>query len=393
MFANNAEERRSEMIVLRKWMLVPALFVVAGLVAAAAKLIYGEHILGVTDFVPWGILLSGYIFFAAAATGTGIVGSLGHVWGKHSFEILHRRSIFLSAALLVAAFGLIGIDAGNVFHMIYFLFSPNPTSGIWWMVFFYSLYLTMLLLEIFLIHVNKADHPILKPVGYASCFVKLAAVGNLGGVFGWLIARPHWYGIGSSLFLILTAILTGSAVLLLSLFFKWVREGKPTDSRELAGAFSGLLRILIPAAVISAAYVLTHVLWGLRSTDVERQGASLLLVSGPLALRFWLGEIALGFAIPIGLILWKGKQDFRMGAVAASLVIVGSFIGRLNYVLAGQMVPQIVVEGAQLPAFRFYQISLPEWALVLGAASASVLVFHLLESRYCQAPSAVKEPS
>ena len=371
------------MIALKKWMIVPLLLIVGGLVAAVAKLVLGEHIFGVTDAVPWGILISGYIFFAAVATGTGLVGSLGHVWGIHTFEVLHRRSIFLSAALLVGAFGLIGIDAGNVFHMVYFLFSPNPRSAIWWMVFFYSIYLSLLMLEIYLIHIKRADHPILKPVGYVSSLVKLAAVANLGGVFGWLIARPYWHGIGSSLFLILAAILTGSAVLLISLAVQWLRTGKQAVSKDFDTAYQGLIRVTIAAAVVSLISIGANVWLGLNSSDLERQGAAKLLVSGPLQLRFWGWEILFGLVFPILLLLTKGKSNYLYGALASAFILVGSFVGRLNFVLAGQMSPLIVVEGSLRPEFRPYSVSLPEWALVVAAVSASVLLYHFMEEKYC----------
>ena len=115
--------------IFERWMIIPGFMVLIGLAGAVYKLIYGEHALGTSAAVPWGSLIAGYVFFAAAATGVGLIGSIGHFVPRSGLAAIERRSLFLAVSLLVPGFTLIGIELGNPFNMIYILFSPNFTSG------------------------------------------------------------------------------------------------------------------------------------------------------------------------------------------------------------------------------------------------------------------------
>lgn len=69
-------------LLQNRLLLVAAFLVLLGLAGAVNKLIQGEHALGTTDLVPWGVLIAGYVFFAAAGTGVGLIASAGHVLGS-----------------------------------------------------------------------------------------------------------------------------------------------------------------------------------------------------------------------------------------------------------------------------------------------------------------------
>src|SRR3990172_7710958 len=67
-----------------------------------------RHAYGVTREIPWGILISTYIFFVVTSTGLCIVSSIGHVFGVKDFMPIAKRSVFLSIVTITAGFVVIG---------------------------------------------------------------------------------------------------------------------------------------------------------------------------------------------------------------------------------------------------------------------------------------------
>ena len=58
----------------------------------------------VTREIPWGILISTYVFFVVTSTGLCIVSSIGHVFGMKDFMPIAKRSVFLSVVTIFGGF-------------------------------------------------------------------------------------------------------------------------------------------------------------------------------------------------------------------------------------------------------------------------------------------------
>ncbi|MDT8904059.1 NrfD/PsrC family molybdoenzyme membrane anchor subunit [Anaeroselena agilis] len=358
-----------------RWMALPGLLVLAGLAGAGYKLVYGEHALGTTAAVPWGSLIAGYVFFAAAATGVGLVGAAGHYSGRPALAALERPSLFLALSLLLAGFGLIGIELGNPLHMIYIVFSPNLHSGIWWMGLLYSIYMALLVVECYFSQTDPANKN-LKFVSALAVVNKVAAVCNLGAIFALVATRPFWHGFYFPLYILLTAILSGAAALAAVMWLSARRRGREADG----GVMAALGRIMLAAAAVTLLANAGKVFHGLASGDPALREATAALVNGPLALRFWVLEIGLGLLVPLALLVKPGggERVFR----AAVMVLIGVFFMRLDFVMAGQMVPQVVVAGVQHTLMHAYAPTWTEWALIGGAAGAATLLFAFSEARF-----------
>ena len=95
-----------------------------------------------TREVPWGILISTYVFFVVSSTGLCLVSSLGHVFGIKQFELIGKRAIILAILTLLTGFGTIAMELNHPFRMIiWVMLSPNLASPIWWMGTLYGAYL------------------------------------------------------------------------------------------------------------------------------------------------------------------------------------------------------------------------------------------------------------
>ena len=354
----------------KNWLLISLVLIGIGAAGALNILINGEEVMGITNDVPWGILIAGYVFFAVSSTGVGLISSLGHVFGMQRFEAISKRALLASLILLLCAFGVLLFDLGNPLRMLNFLLSPNLSAPIWWMGALYGVYLILLLVE--LNYSLKNDHHKVKPIAKVAFFVKLAAVSNLGAVFAMLYARPYWAGAFYPIYMIVTAILSGAAVL--SIIFYFI-DNKKAEGNQ--GFVKTLGKILTAFLAVTLLMELWQVLIALFGSTPGKQSALMALISGPLSVRFWLLQIAIGLVIPLILILGKGYSS-KTVFNAAVLTMVGILSMRLNFVTAGQITPlwpgEVLMYNAYIPSWS-------EWTIIIGAIGASIFLYLIGEQK------------
>src|SRR5690606_1712747 len=114
---------------------------------------------------------------------------------------------------------------------IHLLFTPNFTSGIFWMGLLYGLYLVLLIFEFY--YLVKDDHKKSRLFGILVLISAVIAHSNLGAVFGFLVARPYWNGPYMSIYFIVSAFLSGSALLVI-MFYIFSKVNK-TEQLEYKG--------------------------------------------------------------------------------------------------------------------------------------------------------------
>lgn len=364
------------MKTFQRWMVIPAVMVLIGLAGTISKLLYGDHVLGTTAAIPWGMLIAGYVFFAATATGVGLIAGLGHVTDIPAFTALEKRGSFLALSLLLAGFWLIGIELGNPLNMIYIILSPNLQSGIWWMGFLYSLYMGSLVLECYYSQV-KPEYLHFKYINILAIINKIAAICNLGAIFAVVANRPFWYGYFLPAYMLVTAVLSGAAVLIV-MVYAINRAQNSILTEEIIPMLGKVLVFSLVATFIMDIWKLYS---GLNASDHALREATAALINGPLAWRFWIAEIGVGFVLPFILVVML-KPNIKRVTAAAGMILSGIFFIRIDFILTAQIVPQIVVDGIQSIAVHHYSASLVEWALVIGASGMSFLLYGLSEHRF-----------
>lgn len=358
-----------------KSLLIAALLVLLGLGGAVNKLIQGEHALGTTDLVPWGMLIAGYVFFAATGTGVGLIASSGHAFGIKGLELLGTRGLFLALSLLIPGFALIGIELGNPFHMLHVFLSPNFSSGIWWMSALYSAYMVLLVVECYLTQKQGHSPRVLSIVAYLT---KTAAVANLGGIFGLLAVRSFWYGFYFPAYMVVTAVASGAAVLAIVLWFLQ-KSGRLAQPAAELMAIMG--KILLLSLAGTAVMVGAKLMLSLDSTVYGVREAALAYISGLLAWRFWGLEVAAGIVVPMILLLTAKGRPIQVVS-ASGLALAGMFAMRADFVTAGQMIPLKVVEGVTDIMYHSYTASITEWVMIAGAFGATVLLYTISETMF-----------
>lgn len=354
------------------------LLVVAGTAAGIhAKYIGSLHAYGVTREVPWGILISTYVFFVVTSTGLCLVSSIGHVFGVKDLAPIAKRSVFLAVATIVAGFYVIFFEIENPFRMaVYNVISPNLTSNIWWMGSLYGAYMVFMSIEFVLL--VKKNYRLATILGFLGVISGVAAHSNLGAVFGMLDGREFWYGPFMPIYFITSAMMSGAAAIIL---FTWIAHkisGKPVDE-----PMKRALEITTRLGVLLIAVILFFTVWkfviGFAGGEAKVLALESLL-TGPYSFNFWVLEIGVGIIIPLLLYVKSRGQNLNLMALASAMMIFGIFFMRYDLVVVGQVVPvQHDLAVTDYQGLLSYTPSMHEILVVLGGIGLVGFTFLLGE--------------
>jgi len=360
------------------WLGLLAIGVLAGLVGVGNVLLNGHAaVYNVSREVPWGILISTYVFLVVSSTGLCLVSSLGHVFGIEKFEFIGKRAILLAILTLLCGFGTIAMELNHPIRMgIYAIISPNFHSAIWWMGTLYGLYLVLLCGEFFFL--MKGAHKGAFAMGMLGFIAAVTAHSNLGAVFGLLEARPYWHGSFLPIYFILSALVSGGAIISLIVYFNHKESGEEMPQKY--GDFMstlGKLQALFMVTLIF--FVIWKIIPGIYGTPPGKFEATMAVLNGPLAFNFWFFEVLLGMLIPVTLLLNRRTRT-PGGVMAAGLfATVGIFFMRYDLVIAGQLVTMRQGTADLVGGLLQYSPSSTEVAIVVGAISACLLLYTLAE--------------
>lgn len=357
---------------------VMAVLVVAGAAAGIhAKLIGSLEAYGATREMPWGILISTYVFFVVTSTGLCLVSSIGHVFGVKAFTPIAERSVFLAVATIMSGFFVIFFEIENPFRMaIYNVISPNLTSNIWWMGTLYGAYMMFMAVEFYLLVTGK--YRIAMIAGFLGVVSGVAAHSNLGAVFGMLDGREFWYGPFMPIYFIASAMMSGAAAIIL---FTWL--GSKVTGNELDPPMRRALELTTQVGVLLITIILFFTIWkfiiGYAGGDAKKMALD-SLIKGPYAFNFWVLELGIGMIIPLLLFIKSRGRQLGITATASAMMMFGIFFMRYDLVIVGQVVPvQYELNVTEYSHLLSYTPSVHEIMVVLGGIGLAGLIFLLGE--------------
>jgi len=358
-----------------------SLMLVAGTVAGIhAKLIGSLEAYGAYREVPWGILISTYVFFVVTSTGLCLVSSIGHVFGVKSLAPIAKRSVFLAVATILAGFYVIFFEIENPFRMaIYNVISPNLTSSIWWMGTLYGSYMVFMAVEFYLL--VRGKYKIATIAGFCGVIAGVAAHSNLGAVFGTLDGREFWYGPFMPIYFISSAMMSGAAAII---FFTWIAS--KLNGREIDQPTKKALEVTTKIGILLIAVILFFNAWKFIIGFAGGEGKKMALESlltGPYAFNFWVLEMGVGMIIPLMLLIKSRGSNITIMVLASTMMIFGIFFMRYDLVVVGQVVPvQFEMGVSEYPGLLSYVPSLHEILVVMGGMGLAGLVFLLGEKAF-----------
>ena len=324
-----------------------------------------EHTFGVTRDVPWGVLIAAYVFFVVTSTGLCIVASVGHVFGFKDFNPIAKRAVFLSIATIVAGFLVIAFEIENSWRMpVGNVIGANPTSNIWWMGTLYGAYLFFMMIEFVML--QKDLHKTATMFGLAGLLTGVVAHSNLGAVFGLLNAREFWHGPYMPIYFITSAAMSGCVAIIFFTYLAYRANGweMSDDMKKSLGSVAKMGALMMAIILFFTSW---KMIAGVTGNPPGKYEAMQALLSGPYAINFWVGEVALGMIIPFVLILAVRGNNMRVLFIASVAGMIGIFFMRYDLVIVGQLVPHFHGLGlVDYPHLFTYSPTLHEWLITLG---------------------------
>lgn len=359
------------------WLGLIGAVILAGLYAAIRLFTEGHYLFNTNDVLLWSLPLGSYIYLALTSSGLTLLASLPLVFGVKKFEPITKRLVFLAIATLLGGFVAIGLELGNVLHMIYIFLSPNLSSPIWWMGLIYSVELVVLIVKFFLMHTGDWHSLFSRALGHISFIGALVAPLMIGSIFGLTESRVSYFGPVMPIYCLLMAILSGTGLCLFYnlLVAKIDGSGLPEPKQSI---FDDITRFFTYTLGTMIVFVLVKV--AIESATVipdflnYRQYAQAFGGIGKLN-----NEVLLGLMLPFVLMLIpsiRARNSSRM--LASGLVIVGTLAMHMEILLAGQSRP-IGPKAEQYPEYISYFPTVYEWLVLLLAVAVALLLYTLGE--------------
>ncbi len=276
--------------------------------------------------IPWDTKIIGYLMTKGMSAGLLILSLI--MW-----RLGYTSSLFtiwmpiLSGILLAATGGLLITDLKRPERFYYILIRPNWGSWMSWGTYFIAL--DSLLTALWVLSAMGGATSWMNTLWWPTIVMAALASIYTGFFFAQAAARDLWRGSENTVDIAVQTVVKGAAGLI---FFTTVFPvtDKTSALLFLGSVLTGSLMLHLAILIFST---LIH---RFGSEPLER--AANLIVGGALKNEFWGGAIAMGCAVPIILIWWRGVGG--MGALlAAILATAGAYYWDRVWVKAGQAVP------------------------------------------------------
>jgi len=342
------------------------LICVIGLAFGLHTMLVGHHhTLGTTREVPWGLLITPYVFFACLSTGLCMISSLGQIFGLDTFKPLVTRTVFLSLIAMAAGLLCIALEIETPWRVGYYaLFSPQPFSNIWWKATIYSLFTVFTICNFLLLMIRREKFA--RVFGFIAFAVVIIGNLNMNSDMELLGSRGFWSEGYMPLYFLSLSALTGCAAILL---FNWIgsifHKQSLRSQDEKALLATGRLFFVLLLGI--SYFTIVKIMGGFVPKFTNNPEAMALLVQGDFAKNFWIGEVGLAVLLPLALIsLTKGKNVIVL-ALAGISCLIGAYVLFYDLVIVGQLVPHFQdYNVVDLPQYYSYSPSLHEIMISVG---------------------------
>ncbi len=371
-----AREVSAMPLATRVWYALLLAGLAIGAVTAILALPPGWEVMGTSPSIEWGMLIVGYVFFAIMTSGLCLASSLGTVFGIERFLPLEKRHAILAILSLSTAFGVIALELQYPVRMVFgAVLVISPSSPMWWMGVFYGGYLVVLIVEVWTLFTN---HPVIhKYACTGAAMIGIAAPTTLGAVFGMVAAKPLWAGVFTPILMVASAFVGG--VSLLGIVFWAVSRFRLADWGRSGVALGSVRLLLAGGLLVVAALLARQVADGLTSDVAGFRPSTLAMVAGPLAPAFWGLRVAAGLVAPLAILALPRLRTVGFTGLASGLALLGIFVDRSLFVVAGEFVPRTTMAGTVAYPYVAYTPSLVEIGILVGAASFMAMAYSLCE--------------
>ncbi len=348
--------------------------------------------------VPWSIMIVLYPFITGLVAGAFVVSALYHVF--HMQVLKPVAKLALVTALCFCSFATLPLllHLHHPERALNVMLTPNPMSAMAGFGFIYSLYMLLLIVEVWLIFRPEIVEHSASAKGFRGSILRVLSLGTkqmtrgnraadewlihvlailgipaacvlhgyVGFLFGGIKANPWWSTAMLPVIFLISAVVSGIAALLL-LYLVLARLRRVSiDASCVAALGKSLWTALVVAVALEVLEVLHHAYEGGSEWHVLRT-----LIFEKLQLSYvWL-QVVIGSVVPL-LLLPIAVRLHRfprvmifLTAVSSILVILQVFAMRWNVVIGGQMFSK---------SFRGFVEYVPAWGGREGLIAAIIVL-------------------
>lgn len=363
------------------------------------RLVVGLETTNLSSITPWGAWIAFYIFFVGLSAGSFLLSSLIYVFGMYQFERVGKMALFTAVVCMMVALIFVLMDLGRPERAINAMVFWNILSVLAWEIHFYVVYITLLVVELYIAmredlvrlrpsqtirgkiarlltfknstineETKKRDHKWMKILGIIGIPLAIVGVhGGTGALFAVVSARSSWNSGIFPIIFVVSAMVSGTALLLAIYIIKTKISKQPIDH----GMVVSLGKMMIAFLFIDLLLQFYEYLVGVYSLSDASLQSMAIQMGGPYSWSFWGVQMGLGALVPIFLIFYKKTaNNVNWILTAAVLVVIGIIGVRFNIVIPAQIMP--IYEG--MPAGNYYP-TINEWMVSVGIAAIGLLMF------------------
>ena len=387
------------------WVVVVIMLAI-GAVGLYWRLTQGHKLANYGQLIVWGLWVAMYIYFIGLSAGAFLISSLVYAFGVERFRPIARLALFTALISLFMALLNIWFDLGHMARFYEVYTRPNFQSMMAWMVWLYTAYFILLLLEFWFEmredlvkrgqqpglvglvsrivalgsksvdeETRRRDQRVVRILGSIGVPLAIMFHGGVGALFGVVSARPAWHsGLFPLLFLV-SALVSGGG-LLLAIYALLAPNKKSEEYKTLIFDLGRLVLFLVLLDALFTFAEYSIALYGSIPSDVA---PLIKTMTGPFWYVFWIGQVGLGIVVPTVLLAWNRTRTNPFWVTVAGFSIVLAFVGvRLNIVIPPLSIPEIEGLVEAVPSARMttqYVPSSMEWFLAIGIIGLGLALF------------------
>lgn len=353
------------------WLASVAALVVSVAVVGMNMMSSGHAAFNTTSHGPlaWGMPVVTYDYFVSFSIGMAFVAGAAIVFNVEGLYGSMKRVLWIAMAALAGGILVLGLELGHPFRASYaILFNLQTSSPLFWKPILVFLYIFVLLASFSKVKDSGWSPAAMKPLGYALFITGGMLAAGSAAVFSLMSMRPVWYDPMLPIFGIFESMTMGLAGIIIAVSIGHGNVARaPESTRKFLEGLGRNAMALLTALVLLSVIVRA---WGGVWSNLDGLQVWHAVVRSPV---FWAELISLAAAL---LLLMQGGSLLT----AAVLVIVATFIGRYEFVIAGQMVP--LFKGSWVPGLINYTPSLTEWMVALLGLSLNFAIYTFGEKQF-----------
>jgi Ni/Fe-hydrogenase subunit HybB-like protein len=335
--------------------------------------------------IAWTIMIVLYPYITGLVAGAFVVAALYHVFGKKELEPVARFALVASFSFCSFATLPLLLHLHQPQRALNIIFTPNFTSAMAGFGFIYSFYLLLLATEILLVFRTDIVQRARESKGVVRLLYTVLALGvvndtprsrlidskwvhalsvlgipaacvlhgYVGFLFGGIKANPWWSSAIMPVIFLVSAIVSGVAMLVVLYVVISKLRRKPVDDECLRSMMHTLWLFLVLAVTLEGLELLNKAY----ESGAEWHMISRLLTE-KLGTSFFIIQLAIGALVPLVVLPFATRRSVKpgvrigLGAVTGVLVLLQVLAMRWNVVIGGQLLSK---------SFRGFITYTPEW--------------------------------